>query len=97
MSGLGCSMWALSYVMQNLLLQCTGSLVEVHRLSCSVACGILVPQPEIKLVLPVLQGGHLTSGPPGKSLKVSLEANILTKGLKPGFISISKYNNQKKF
>ena len=82
-SGLSCGIWDLSYVMRNLLLQCTDSPVVVHRLSCSVACGTLVPQTEIKLVCPVLQGRHLTSGPPEKSLKVSLEAHILTRDLEP--------------
>ena len=37
------------------------------RLSCSAAWGILVPWPGIKPVCPVLQGGFLTIGPPGKS------------------------------
>ena len=38
-----------------------------HRLSSSLACGILVPQPGIEPVFPALQGGILTTGPPGKS------------------------------
>ena len=38
-----------------------GSLVALG------ACGILVPHPEIKLVSLALQGGFLTTGPPGKS------------------------------
>ena len=37
-------------------------------LSCSMACGILVLPPEIKLVPPALQGRFPTTGPPGKSL-----------------------------
>ena len=37
-------------------------------LSCSAACGILVSQPGIEPVSPVLQGGFLTIGPPEKSL-----------------------------
>ena len=32
-----------------------------------MACGILVPQPGIELESPVLQGGFLTPGSPGKS------------------------------
>ena len=40
----------------------TDSLVVAHGLSCSVACGVLVPQP-----FPELQGGFLTTGPRGKS------------------------------
>ena len=37
-------------------------------LSCSPACGILVPQPGIKPPSPVLEDRFLTTGPPGKSL-----------------------------
>ena len=33
-----------------------------------MACGILVPQPGAELASPILQGGFLTSGSPGKSL-----------------------------
>ena len=36
-------------------------------LICPTACGILVPRPEIKPVSSALEGGFLTSGPPGKS------------------------------
>ena len=39
------------------------------RLSFSVACGILVPQPGIKPAFPALQGRFLTTGPPAKSLQ----------------------------
>ena len=49
------------------LLQSTGCLVVAHRLSCPVACGILVPQPGIKPMSPALQGRFLTTEPPGKS------------------------------
>ena len=34
---------------------------------CHVACGFLILQPGIKTVFPSLQGGFLTTGPPGKS------------------------------
>ena len=37
------------------------------RLSCPEACE-LVPQPGIKPMCPALEGGFLTTGPPGKSL-----------------------------
>ena len=47
----------------------------VHRFSCSVACGILVPQPGIKPTSPVLQGGFLTTGPQWKSWR----SNVLRK------------------
>ena len=37
------------------------------RLSLVVAHGILVARPGIKPMCPVLEGGFLTTGPPGKS------------------------------
>ena len=43
------------------------SLVVVHGLSWSIACGILVPRPRIEPASPALQGGFLTTGLPGKS------------------------------
>jgi len=39
-----------------------------RRLSCFEACGILVPQAGLEPESPALQGGFLTTGPPGKSL-----------------------------
>ena len=42
------------------------SVVMAYGLSCSMACGILVPQPDIGPVCPALHGRFLTSGPPGK-------------------------------
>ena len=42
-------------------------VVAACELSYSVACGILVPQPWIKLASPALEGEFLTTGPPGKS------------------------------
>ena len=38
------------------------SAVAVHRLSCSLACGTIFPQPAIKPISPALQGGFLTTG-----------------------------------
>ena len=38
-------------------------------LSCPVAWGILVPWPGAEPISPALEGGFLTTGPPGKSLK----------------------------
>ena len=51
---------------------CAGSGAVVCGLSCCKASGILVPQPGIKHVSPGLQGGFLTTGPPGKSLRNTL-------------------------
>ena len=44
------------------------SVVAAHRVSCSAACGILVPRPGIEPESPALQDRFLTTGPPGKSL-----------------------------
>ena len=38
--------------------------VVVQALSCSLACGVLVPWPGIES--PALRGGFLTTGPPGE-------------------------------
>ena len=48
----------------NLSLQHMNSPVVVRGLSCSAACGILVPGPGIEPMSPALQGGFLTTGPP---------------------------------
>ena len=42
-------------------------------LSCSMACGILVPEPGFEVVSFALQGGLLTAEPPGKFLDVIVE------------------------
>ena len=85
--GLSCGMQDLRCSMWNLLLWCTGSLVQCGLLSscgtraleragsvvaaygpsCPMACGILVPQLGIEPLSPALEGGFLTTGPPGKS------------------------------
>ena len=44
-----------------------GLSLMVRWLSCPTAWGILVPQSQIKPVSPALEGGFLTTGPPGKS------------------------------
>ena len=41
-------------------------------LSCPRACGVLVPQPGIEPTFPALEGGFLTTGPPGESLELVL-------------------------
>ena len=50
-----------------LWLQHTGSLVVACGHSCLVACGILAPHPEIEPTSSALEGGFLTTVPPGKS------------------------------
>ena len=49
------------------------ALVEAGVFRCSVACGILVPRPGIKPASPALEGGFLTTGPPGKLLLLILD------------------------
>ena len=59
------------------LLQLRGfSLVVACRLSCSGACGILVPRPGIKPESPALEGRFFTTRPPGKSLMVPSSRNL---------------------
>ena len=61
--GLSCSIWApLSWLMD--------SLVTARRLSCPMACGILVPPPGIKHMFPALQGRFL---PPNYQVSPSID------------------------
>ena len=62
--GSSCVMRDLS---NSLWLWCPGLIVSGCGFSCSTACRILVPWPEIKPLFPALQGGLLTTGSPGKS------------------------------
>ena len=58
-------------------LQSSGSVVVTHQLSCSEGWGI-------KLESPALAGGFLCTGPPGKSLSLSLSSwNLLGSSLFP--------------
>ena len=50
-----------------LVVACGISVLVVHRLGCSKACGILFPWPGIEPESPALQGRFLTTGPLGKS------------------------------
>ena len=49
--------------------KCAGSVAATLGLSCSEACGILVPQPGIKPTSLTPEGRFLMMGPPRKSLK----------------------------
>ena len=64
------------------------SLVVVHRLSCPMACGILVPQPGIESVSPALAGGFLTTGPPETPLR-TLDINSVC------VMHVNPHNNPK--
>ena len=74
--------WVPGCIMQDLLCWHVGSIVAAHRLSCSVARGILVPHPGIEPMSHALQGRFLTTGPPGKSL-FSFHKNLNFVKLKP--------------
>ena len=52
------------------------SVVVGLRLSCSAACGILVPQAGIELASSALQDEFLTTGPPGNSLFILPEQEL---------------------
>ena len=80
-----CGAQDLYRIMRDLLLLCMPSLVvargirsaqasvvAVNRFSRSTECKVLVPRPGIEPTSPALQGGFLTTGPPGKSLKPGL-------------------------
>ena len=55
-------------------------IVVAHKLSCSTACEILVPGPGIEPMSPALQGGFVTTGLPGKSLKGDLyQAQLISR------------------
>ena len=58
-----CDTWVLEHV---------GSVVAACHLSSSMTYETLVPEPEIEPVFPALQGGFLTTGPPGNSQRVCL-------------------------
>ena len=44
------------------------SIAVTDKFSCCTACGILVPWPGIEPMSPALQGGFLTTGPPGRQM-----------------------------
>ena len=76
---LHCGRWDLHCVILDLSLWHTDYGCEVQAqqwwycgLSCSAACGILLPQPGIKPMFPELQGRFLNPGPPGMSNSLSL-------------------------
>ena len=71
---ISCGVWALMLV---------ASVVAEHRLSCSVACGILVPMPGFEHESLALQGEFLTTVPPEESLDVIVELNCVL----PDFLS----------
>ena len=67
MSGLSCST-------RTLFFRCAGSVVVAGELSCPAAHGFLVLWPGVEPASPALEGGFITTGPPGLPL-VSLWAH----------------------
>ena len=53
-----------------------GPLVVAHRLTCSTACRILVPQLGIEPAFTALQGRLSTFGPPENSLHFSFKSRV---------------------
>ena len=70
MQGLPCIMQDL-FAVHRLWLWYMGSVAAVCGLSCSAACGSLVPWPGIEPASPALQGGFLINGPPGRHNKLN--------------------------
>ena len=66
-----------------------GFIVAAHGISCSVACGLLVPELEFELMSFALQDRFLTTGPPGKFLDVIVEFNCDLPDFLPEDLSIS--------
>ena len=81
---LSCGMRCLRCIMWNLSLWLMDSLVMVWGLSCSHTCRILVPWPGIEPTSLALQGGFLTTGPPGKSPLFFFNKNSLNSIWMPG-------------
>ena len=69
----GCGAWLPECELQQFGL--AGSLAAARGLSCSEARGILVPPPGIEPPSLALQGGLLTTGPPGRSLMAKFKRN----------------------
>ena len=69
----------LLFLLLKIFFGCTGSLLQymgcslfaVCRLSCPMACGLLVPWLGTEPSSPALEGGFFTTGPPGKSQEVT--------------------------
>ena len=60
-------LWSMDSSCSVQALEHAGSVVVGCGLSCSAACGILVPQPGTEPTFPAPQDGFPTTGPPGKS------------------------------
>ena len=103
------SSWVSVTYNQNILFKkifiwlCWVMFAAAFRLSCPAVCGILVPQPGIKLASPALGGEVLTTGPPGKSPQTFLINTrytmqwITTGQVKRGLVSIKPNSQQRGF
>ena len=67
--------------------------IVAQWLSCPAACGILVPWPGIEPASFAMEGGFLTTGPPGKSQKgnINYEIRHLMQPIKTIFCSIINF------
>ena len=65
MQGLRCSMWDLPSWGTGFSSFGRGLGVALSGPSCPGACGIFIPGPETEPTAPALEGGFLTTGPPG--------------------------------
>ena len=54
------------------LLRCRNLSLVAYGLSCPIACGTIVPRPEIEPASPALENGFLSTGPPGKAHRLVL-------------------------
>ena len=75
-SSLSCSTQGLRCLLGNLSLQHMNTSWALWLSSCAVACGNLVPRPGIEPKSPALLSRFLTTGPPGKSLWVTLGGRL---------------------
>ena len=68
--GIYFSMWLMDSLITGMWTpELGGSVIVVHGFSCSVARGMLVPQPGTEPVSLALKGGFPTTGLPKKSLR----------------------------
>ena len=60
----------------------THGLSGCGEISCSMACGLLVPQPRVEPASPTLQGGFLTTGSPGSPSPIPFTNRLYHKTFK---------------
>ena len=63
------------------LLRCRNLSLVAYGLSCPIACGTVVPRPEIEPASPALENGFLSTGPPGKAHRLVLQEAVSQGGV----------------